>query len=247
MQNRLKKVKIGYGISEVDSLKWEELYFFEFEIEIGLEAFHALNSSQEKMLKLTKEKFDKFIAEDEALNSIEPRDQGSYYSQFFEREEMTINELQRQQRYSMVLSVFSFFEGKLKSICQQIESSFNFKIKIDDLNSQDDLMRYWKFLEKVFEIDTKSIEIFFTPIKQQKIVRNIIAHQDGIVDKDKRKKIVIVRGLSVKEFGDEAIIELQDSTYVLYLLEKMGSFFKKLILAIDNRYSVKNTIVFENK
>jgi abortive infection bacteriophage resistance protein len=46
-------------------------------------------------------------------------------------------------------------------------------------------------LNKVYEIDAGSIEQYFTGIRNQKIVRNLIAHQNGIARPDQIKKITL--------------------------------------------------------
>ena len=150
--------------------EWQDLYFVKFGVEIGIDAFKSLNFNQEESLILIKKNFEDKLKNDVALNSLKPEQKGSYFEQVFERERITILEIQRKQRFAIILSIFSFFEGQLKGVCTLIEQTYNFNIKIDDLNSNEDLLRYWNYLEKVFEIDTLKVEPSFTPIKQQKIV-----------------------------------------------------------------------------
>src|SRR5690606_5256063 len=228
-----------FDLSKIYEFNWGELYYTELENELGIDAFRKLNTNQEQSLLQTRQDFKKMIKEDETLNSLEPEHQGSYYSQIFEREEWTIKELQRQQRYAIVLSIFSFFEGRMKHICDLIESRFEFKIKLSDLNNNEDLMRYWNYLEKVYEIENKSLETFFTPIKQQKIIRNVIAHQDGIIREGQIKKVKMVDGINIREIGEKRQIDLGENLYVIYLLNKIEAFFKEVLLLIDKRYKEK--------
>ena len=215
--------------------KWGELNCIEFETKIGIDAYRVLNKNQEESLLLIKQKFEDDLKAVEKLDPIELEHQGSFYYQIAEREEMIIEELQRQQRYAICLSIFSFLEGRLKSICDKIEQRFEFKIKLDDLNKRNDLMRYWNYLVKIYEIDVQKITPFFTPLKNQKIVRNIIAHQDGIISKEQKGKINIVSGLGKKQIDNELRIEIKDTSYNIYLLEKIEVFFEKLLFAIDKR------------
>ena len=225
-----------FDVNNIIIYKWDELYYIELENEIGVDAFKKLITNQEESLLSTQTKFKDLIKSDKELASLEDIDKGSYYRASYEREEIAIEELQRQQRYSICLSVFSFYEGRLKSICNQIEKKFNFKIKINDLNSNDDLMKYWNYLEKVFEINTDKISSLFTPIKQQKIVRNIIAHQEGIANEDQLKKINIINGLGIKKFGLDHQIQIVEISYLFFLIEKITLFFKELLLSIDVRH-----------
>lgn len=227
------------NFNNIHLFKWGELYYIEMENELVIDAIRKLNINQEKSLAQIKKDFEEILKKDKFLNHIEPELQGSYYSQFFEIEERTIKELQQQQRYSIVLATYSFFEGRLKSICKLIEDTFDFKIKLDDLKNDEYLTKYWNYLKKVYEIETQSIEPFFTPVKQQKIIRNIIAHQEGIIHKQQIDKITLVKGLTIREFGDIRQIEIGKNEFVTYLLDNMESFFKKLLITIDKKYSEK--------
>jgi len=169
------------------------------------------------------------------MDKLHPDDQGSYYMQIFERDEMIIREILRQQRYALCLSIFSFFEGRLKALCTVIENKFNFKLKVEDLNGNEDLLRYWNYLAKVFEVEVGPLEKYYTPIRNQKIVRNLIAHQNGIPRPEQVKKINIVRGIALKASGEVHQIIIHDPIYILDLLDRMELFLKELLLAVDGR------------
>lgn len=225
--------------SNIHVFEWDELHFIELETEMGIYAFKILISNQEDSLKAIKEKFHETIKNDEELNSQNDLTRGGYYAAFYEREEMAIRELRRQQRYSICISAFSFFEGRLKFLCNQIEKKFDFKIKIDDLNGNDDLKRYWNYLQKVFEIETSRIEPYFTRLQQQKATRNIIAHQEGWASEYKIKNVKEVAGLKIKKIDTLYQIQILETSYLTYLLDTMNSFFKELLFAINRRYLEK--------
>jgi hypothetical protein len=225
---------------------WKELEYLQFENEIGIHAFKILNANQEKALQKTQNKFGTVLRKKKKhLKNMNEEEKQRYCSQFYEREEKEIGELQRQQRYSMCVSLFSFFEGRLKTICNKIEQEFVFKIKIDDLNKSDDLKRYWNYLEKVFEMKMKNLEPLYTPIKQNKEIRNKIAHKDGNANAEEKKRInniVKGKGLSFKQINDYFQIQISDTKYILYLIDIMSEFLDKLISAIDGKYMEKKKI-----
>ncbi|MBE5322170.1 hypothetical protein IM793_23660 [Pedobacter sp. MR2016-19] len=220
--------------SKIYLFTWEDLYYTEVENEIGIEAFKKLCANQENSLKTTEQEFKQLVNAE--LSTLQPEDQGSYYMQIFQRDEMMIRELLRLQRYSLCLSIFSFFEGRLKSICSQIEHKFSFKIKVDDLNSNEDLLKYWNYFIKVFELDLDDLEKHFTPIKQQKIVRNLIAHQNGMPRPEQEKKINLVEGIRIEKYEAFCQVIIADPVYIINLLDVMNTFLKELLLAIDKRY-----------
>lgn len=221
-----------FNFSDADLFQWDELFYIEWETDIGFDALKTLVSNLEDSLETTKKKFDDLIKNDPDYNFLYDQDKGSYYSQLFEREEITIGELQIQQRYSICLSLFSYFEGRLKFICNQIENKFNFQIKVTDLSNNKDC---WNYLKNDCKIETAKVNPFFTHITQQKIVRDIIAHQGGLASEQRSKKICIVTGLKLREVGNAYQIQIIDKSYSLYLIEKMTTFFKELLLAIDKR------------
>lgn len=223
-----------FDFSDAHLFSWQELYYAEMENEIGLSAFRILNKNQEQALIETETEFNERINAD--LEQLDLDDRGNYYSQMFEREELSIRELQRQQRYSLCLSLCSFFEGRLQSICVNIEKDFNFKVKIADLNGNDDLMGYWNYLEKVYEMPVDSLEPLFTPIKQIKKIRNIIAHYDGYATRAKKEKLEVFPGISYKEQEDYFKIEIDQTEFVNFTLDKMRIFLNSMLLEIDKRY-----------
>jgi len=225
-----------FDFSKVRLFAWEILYYEELENEIGVSAFNLLSKNQEAALAQAKNEFNDALKNDADYKSMEPEDRGSYYQAFYEREELAIRELQRRQRYSLLLSLHSYFEGRLNTICSKIEEEFKFKIKITDLSGNDDLMRYWNYLEKVFDMEMKTLETFFTPIKQNKQIRNIVAHHNGCVSEELKNKIGRVNGLSFNDLGGTFQIQIDNPSYILLVLDKMDLFLATMLEAIDTRY-----------
>lgn len=221
------------------SKRWPTLFYHEFEIDNAIEAYQRLNKTQEESLKYSKEKLDLTIDECRASNAqMDPIDLDQFLQHLYYSDEQIIETLQKLQRYSLVVSIFAFFEGKLKDICENIEIEFVFEIKIDDLDrSKGDLPRYWTYLKKVFGIDCSSVEPQFTPINQCKIVRNILTHQNGIANSSQIKRIPKVPGLNVKIFEGGGLIYLEEYIFIDYLLKKAHNFFNLLLEKINDRYS----------
>lgn len=225
-----------FDFSNIHLFEWEELYYTEIENEIGLSAFRILNKNQEEALIETKKEFNRRIKVD--LDMLDVDDRANYYAQIFEREELAIREMQRQQRYSLCLSLFSFFEGRLKTICTALEKEFDFKLRISDLNADDDLMRYWNYLEKVYEMDMTELIPFFTPIRQNKLVRNIIAHRGGNASNEQFERIKKIKGITYIKNDIYFQIHIDENNYINYLVEKMDNFLNCMLLSIDKRYKV---------
>lgn len=173
-----------YDFSSIHLYHLEYLFHLEFDIEIGIDAIRTILNKQNLIIDESNSKLTSLIEKDEYLKSLNKEEREDYIRQFYEREKFVINEISTHQMYSLMLLTYSFIEGRLKSICEFLEEKHKHKIKIEDLSTNDDLMKYWNYLTKVYEINPEFIEKHFTPIRQQKIVRNIIAHQDGKLKKN---------------------------------------------------------------
>ncbi|UTW61684.1 hypothetical protein KFE98_16970 [bacterium SCSIO 12741] len=225
-------------LSDIYLLTWGELTYFEFEVNLGVQSLWKFEQNLTSSLADSLSEFKQAIESDETLKAQEPEFEGQYFYQFYGQEEQILEELRNRQNHALTLSIYSFFEGQLRSMCGLIESSFDFKIKLKDLGSQEDLMLYWNYLTKVYEINPGTLEKFFTPIKQNKVIRNAIAHQGGVLNNnqykkaDKRKEI----GLQFPVVHNGYSIEFVESRFFQFLLTQMDEFLKELILCVDKRY-----------
>lgn len=222
------------NLNDINIFKWADLNYFEFENKIAFDALKSLNLNQEKSLSESKVVLDKNIEDfRKGLELLSEHEQESYIYQKYYLDEVIINELQIIQRYSSILSIFSFYESRLKMICELIETEFEFKVKIKHLNNYEgDLNKYWNYLSKVFEIKTDSIENLFKPINVHKKIRNAIAHHNGKTN----EKIAPQEGLTLNKIGDKFQIVIDENIYINNLLQNIEIFIRELLIEIDKRY-----------
>ena len=219
---------------------WGELWYEEFEIEATLDAIGRLINSQEKSLEGIREKFKKIIEDDPTYISLDEENKNSYYSQFFEREEHTIDEIKRLQRNSVLMTIFAFFEGRLKSICEKIEDENTLPKKLNESNGANDILKIWDYLTNVYKIDITTTEPYRKLVEQQRFARNRIVHHEGYLSKEQKKRLTLVHGLNVKDYISNSQIDITDVAFLRYLLDQITSFFKELLLAIDKRHKEIN-------
>jgi hypothetical protein len=222
--------------SDYLGFSWVELWYEEFEIDAALDAIRRLINTQEKSLEELKEKFKKVLEADPAYNSLNLEDRGDYYFQFFEREDQTIEEIKRIQRSSLLMAIFAFFEGRLKSICQKIEDDNKLPIKLSEVKGNTDIQKLWTYLIDVYKIDITKVKPYYELINQQKFARNRIVHHEGYLSKDQKVRLNLVLGLGVKDYLTDSKIEITDISFLKYLLDQIDGFFKELLLVIDKRY-----------
>ncbi|MEZ4941820.1 MAG: hypothetical protein R3D58_13150 [Saprospiraceae bacterium] len=212
---------------------WNALFSEEVEIGLGIDALKMLIDSQEKSWDAINKKLDDAIKNDEFLNGLDDELKGSYFTQIYEYELMMLSKLKMAQRHFSCLSIFSFFEGRLKALYTKIENEHNLN---PILNNRPGISDYWGYLTKQYKIDKNEIEPLYTPIKQQQFVRNCIAHNDSYFSKKDINEIFLMNGLRTITVGEFYQLEIYSSDYLLNLLDKMSTFFNKLLRAIDDRY-----------
>lgn len=215
---------------------WELLWSEEFEIEMAIDAMKtSINNQEESWLSIRK-KFEKIVENDPTLNSLDEELQGSYYSQFFEMESRTIDEIKRFQRKSMFLTIFAFFEGRLKNICEKIEKNNTLTKKIIDIKGRSDIEKLWKFLTTVYKIEVDKAEPYFNLIECHKFARNRIAHHEGYITENHKNRITLVNGLEIKGNAGFYYVEISNKSFLIYLLDNIAIFYKELLFSIDKRH-----------
>jgi hypothetical protein len=223
-------------------LNWESIYHCREDIRQLFFAEKSLIENSEKFIQELKLELKKDIEIDETLNK---ESEGEYaehekaqcYYHYYHPREVGISQLIQNHRKGAILSIYSLIEGQLKNICTQIQKEFEFKIKLNDLNGNDYINKYWIFLTKVFCIETSNIEKYYTPIKQRKYLRNKIAHNNSIIDENKFEFVNQLEGIKINQEGNNKIIEINDYVFIENLILISQDFFENLILTINKKYS----------
>jgi hypothetical protein len=224
-----------FNFNNIPSYDWGDLHVVELQADLGYQALMEINIHQSSLIdQLTKE-FEEKVKNDKNFEELEEQFHGSYYGSMYEWDEWLIYQISIRQAYATCLSIYSFLEGQLKSICELIQQEFDFKVKLNDLVNSEDINRYWLFLSKVYSIDLDPLDPYYTKIKQQKNIRNIIAHNEGYAKAEYRNKIINAPGLKIKELDNQLQI-LITTDYNLFLLKESKNLLDNLLLIVDKRY-----------
>ena len=91
------------------------------------------------------------------------------------------------------------------------------------------------------QINPANVQDEYNLIRQHKYVRNKIAHSNSEIDKNKLQFVEQTNGLSIRKFGNDNILEINNDEYVTEILNLIKTFFNKLIKDVDRRYGeIKN-------
>jgi hypothetical protein len=202
---------------------------FEIEIEFGLTALKTMCKNLEVSIKVDFSKLGEKINSNINYNQLSSFEKEQYDTHFYDFEKIVLKNLTRQTRYAAILSIFSFFEGELKRICELIESTFNLNEKIKDIKAGTDLLMYRKYLSKIFGADLSKI-MSFDFVNKQKKIRNRIAHYSGIINEKEQ-----IEGLNFQKKGDVYQID-PEVIYVKNLIDTITDCLYNVLLAVDMRY-----------
>lgn len=216
-----------FDFNEIRLFKNESLYSTEYQIKLKVAALKELISDDENSISRIQDGLD-ILFKKIKVQKIPVEQEDIFENHLIDRE-LIIGNLILQKRYSTCLLIFAVFESILKEICGEIEAKTDSKIKASDLRGGDDLSRYKNYLLKVFGSNFSEIESYFSKLKQQKIIRNKIAHENGIVKNS--NEIHAVKGLNIKH----ARINIEGKGYFDYLIENIERFFDQLLIEIDEK------------
>ena len=225
---------------------WGILYYYDDDLENLLIAERKLIANAEKYSKTLIAEFRDNVKNDAELQvTPEGYEEGSvqaqYYRHYYGDTEKINNQILQNYRKASLLSIFSILEGQLKLISKLVEDEFDFRVKTKHITGSDYIHKYWLYLTKVFELDPSNVEDEYNLIREHRYVRNKIAHSNSEIDDNKITFVQKTKGLSIRKFGNDNILEISNDKYVTEIIDLIKSFFNKLVKAVDRRYGeIKN-------
>lgn len=141
------------------------------------------------------------------------------------------------QRYSTLITLFSFFEQELDRLCRWFHKSEKLAIAHTDLAGKG-VERAKIYLSKAGGIDFGAIGSWSEIMRIQRI-RNLIVHADGVLPKEEDKKL--------KQYIDECTHLSSNKSiilhngYLAHVLKAFDECFAQVHKAIEERYKIKST------
>lgn len=225
-----------FDLKKGNSRFWVDLYQIDYELHIELTTLKALITGQEELILENHQKLIDEVNSNVELNKMEEEDRAAFFEFQYGFSQSVLDELERIQRYAMLTSIYSYIEGRLKNICEFIETNLNIQPNLASFKDQESLVRYWNYLIKSYKLIPKKCEGFFTKLKQDKIIRNIVNHQDGKLNQAELEKIGNRKGILISKLGEDYLLKIESAEYPLSLLRITVFFFDNLLDQIDERY-----------
>jgi hypothetical protein len=221
--------------------EWSEFNWIEFEIVNSLEALKKLHQiNREAFTNICIDLESKLFKLREDNKDLSTQDLSDYQQHLYGLEEQIILELNNVQNSSIIIYAFTIFENKLKMITDRIQNGFKFTVTTKNRDSY--TSEYWKILKCFSKLKVEKLEKYFTPLKCQTVIRNIIVHQNNIASDKQFKSINKVKGLIFNEFEEQYFLVNIEYEFVEQLITRLEIFFRELldILKSETNERIKN-------
>ncbi len=220
--------------------KWNEFNWIKYEIDNSLEALrklHEINKNAYDEIYFDLEEKISRLKEDN--KDLSQEDLSHFIQHSYGIDEQIVLELDMVQKSSLIIYAFAIFENKLKILTEKIKKDF--KINISSKKSNSYTSDYWRILRCFSELNIISIEKFFISLKCQMIIRNIIVHQNNILNIKQYKNIRRFNGLTFNEFEDNFFLVKIENEFIEQLILEIELFFSQLLLII--KYESNNRLI----
>jgi hypothetical protein len=147
---------------------------------------------------------------------------------------------------SMLVWLFSFFEGALNNICRSCENYLQLELGVNDISGKNTLDKRLKYISKVIKIDMSDLDNTWKILLEYYQVRNLIVHRNSnIID---NQDLPITQQKNYNLIFKDAHIELHESTggftiknvnYVNVLL----SCIEKYLETLTDRIIIRNNTI----
>jgi len=217
------------NIPKISKIDWVAISF-------SISEFRNYQDLIEEFLVAEKERMDK--KSEEAEKNYPNEDE---YADWVERNIDRYGEISKifpnNFRVAFLIQIISFVEFHLKNICDRFYRSENQIFALDDLKGSSDFDKAKLYLKKVAKIDVLSFGEDWKFIDDCRIIRNKLAHQQGLMKKEDSNKTLIEQfakkhGLIkvVEQTRDfEWRIEINGKELNDKLISSVSSFFKQLL------------------
>ncbi|RZJ91662.1 MAG: hypothetical protein EOO20_04505 [Chryseobacterium sp.] len=223
-----------FDFNSIHLYQWELLYSVDMEAQLGIWALRKLMDNQERSLLEAEEEFSLQVKKE--LAGMDKREADDYFFQVLNEDRLVLRELRKQQRYSLCVSLFNFFEARMSSLRTMVALKFNGLQAIKQNQAESIIRWHWRYLVGTYGIDTDTTLEDFEVIHSVKVLRNLITHHDGVLkERDLRKMPQGIAGVEVLSLGEVFELQITDLEFFKDLFDRMERFFKALLKSIDER------------
>ena len=196
------------------------MYDFKFDpIKAYLESTQGMILQQEKELT---EKYDKWNKE----HGHNPEMPDAF--DIYEMEILNSSEFPNILNQSVYLTIYSTFENEFFKLCEWCQKAENLKIGPKDIKEQNYIGQCRKYITKVLDINLDSLNEKWTKIRKYQLIRNSIAHNNGIIKSPKNDILKFIENSNGISFDSEkSSIKMESIDFLKTLIDKLTDFLSE--------------------
>jgi hypothetical protein len=140
------------------------------------------------------------------------------------------------QRRSALITLYSFFESELDTLCSRVKTHENFKLDVSDLGEKG-ILRSTTYLLKVAQLNGIRNSAEWNEIRNIQSIRNLLVHADGKLGRNgDGGPAKVVDYIARSDFlRGEAEIDIQHG-YLAHCLETFNVYFAQLHAVLQRKY-----------
>ena len=133
------------------------------------------------------------------------------------------------------MSSYSLFEHYFKSFSEIYTEFYDLKIKIDDLSGNNYIDKSKRYLEKVINLDLKSLINIWREITKYQRIRNKIVHNNARFNPNEKETInelSQLNGIDINQFGS---INITDKKFIFNFWSLFNDYINGIIKLTEEK------------
>jgi len=143
---------------------------------------------------------------------------------------------------SVYLTIYSTFEIEFFNLCEWCQKAENLKLGPKDIKEQNYIGQCRKYITKVLEINLDSLNEKWTEIRKYQLIRNSIAHNNGIIKSPKDDILRFIENSNGISFDiKKSRIKMESIDFLKTLIDKLTDFLSETSEKIMNEKNNAST------
>ena len=137
-------------------------------------------------------------------------------------------------RKSTLVSIYSFLENSMNSLCRPLYTSYEYPVKVDDLKG-DGIVRAKDYLEKLANVDFSALNGEWSNLMTLNKIRNCIVHSEGNIkgSKSSPQLLNIIESNPNLSLRNERYIKVERE-FIDFCIDKVENFLNMLYQQVFN-------------
>jgi hypothetical protein len=160
----------------------------------------------------------------------------------YEMEILNSSEFPNILNQSIYLTIYSTFENEFFELCEWCQKAENLKIGPKDIKEQGYIGQCRKYITKVLNVNLDNLNEKWIEIKKYQLIRNSIAHNNGIIKSPKNDILKFIENSNGISFDTEkSSIKMESIDFLKTLIDKMTDFLSNTAENIMNEKNKAST------